>query len=482
MANDGSTISSGNSYIPTTRDAEISGVWQNTTAKRDKLGELKSEAGGRTLDDMATEVQRQDLFAVDGLRWIVEAAAAVDRENDVASNDTDDDDWISAAAASSDESSQNLHEPHYMALLTQLEHQVQQRLSKIPPERCLRQVEDFYDIDQLLSSPESSLEQNDTAQWKARLQSDTDEHLAQELREEFTRAAERFRLQYTAACIQQLKASWSTWTTLTDQETDRRAVSQQQTESNKATTTLSSSVPPHTSTIPRHKIVDVIQSYWRGAGAASSTNPIDSLWRLVDHDDDGMIDQASMEKVCRFVVATAQEAVPHLVHDCWKSRENGGAKSLDQPKKPSWWQRRRQRQHNKLLEADLKRTLKNHFDVELEINHRLRCIYAWANKQHQDNKIDSVVVDESAGGGVVTSVMGRKRYVELHPKLSLEEFRQVQSIHFPQIDRVVSEYLQSYRDELLVRQGRRRQRQELLREGSLFFVVVCLADYIILSL
>jgi hypothetical protein len=93
--------------------------------------------------------------------------------------------------------------------------------------------------------------------------------------------------------------------------------------------------------------------------------------------------------------------------------------------------------------------LKHHFENELEMPHRLRCIYGWANKQHQDNKMDSILVHEE-GGGVVTSVVGRKRYVELHPKIALNEFREVQGIHFQQLDRIGQECLSSFREDLWI--------------------------------
>ena len=89
---------------------------------------------------------------------------------------------------------------------------------------------------------------------------------------------------------------------------------------------------------------------------------------------------------------------------------------------------------------------------------------------------------EEEGGGVGTTVMGRKRYVELHPKISLSEFREVQAIHFPQLDRVGSELLASYRDDLLVAQGKGRQRKALMWDCTIFFVGVCVLDYAILSL
>jgi len=70
----------------------------------------------------------------------------------------------------------------------------------------------------------------------------------------------------------------------------------------------------------------------------------------------------------------------------------------------------------------------------------------------------------------------------LPPKISLAEFRQVQAIHFPQLDCVGSELLESFRDDLLVEQGKGRQRRELLRDGALFFTGLCVLDYVILSL
>ena len=95
-------------------------------------------------------------------------------------------------------------------------------------------------------------------------------------------------------------------------------------------------------------------------------------------------------------------------------------------------------------------------------------------KAHQDNKLDSVMVDEGWSG--------RKRYVELSPKISLVEFREVQSIHFTHFDRIGAEILKSYREDLWVMQGKGRQNKELFRDSLLFLAGVSAIDYIILSL
>jgi hypothetical protein len=79
-------------------------------------------------------------------------------------------------------------------------------------------------------------------------------------------------------------------------------------------------------------------------------------------------------------------------------------------------------------------------------------------------------------------MMGRKRYVELPPRISLPEFRQVQTIHFPQLDNVGGEILRAFRDDLWIAQGKRRQNRELAWDCAMFFTGVCIADYIITTL
>jgi hypothetical protein len=118
------------------------------------------------------------------------------------------------------------------------------------------------------------------------------------------------------------------------------------------------------------------------------------------------------------------------------------------------------------------RTLRVHFLDEVEMPHRLRCIYAWANKGHQGNKIDSVLVDESGW-------TGRKRYVELNPKIFLPEFREVQREHFGHLDLVGQEFVKSFREELWIDQGKRRNRKKLMRNSALFLAAVGSTDFLI---
>ena len=113
-------------------------------------------------------------------------------------------------------------------------------------------------------------------------------------------------------------------------------------------------------------------------------------------------------------------------------------------------------------------TMKKHFEDEVEMPQRLRCIYAWAEKADQDNKIDAVQID--------TGIAGRKRYVELNPKISLEEFREVQAMHFTHLDRVGEEIVKSFHEGLWIDQGRLRERMSVLRQSAAFMLVVCAID------
>ena len=69
--------------IPGEQDARIGGVWSATSAKRDKLIELKGElvAGQLSLDDAATPEQTLDLFLADGMHVIAKASDLLESSN-----------------------------------------------------------------------------------------------------------------------------------------------------------------------------------------------------------------------------------------------------------------------------------------------------------------------------------------------------------------------------------------------------------------
>jgi len=142
----------------------------------------------------------------------------------------------------------------------------------------------------------------------------------------------------------------------------------------------------------------------------------------------------------------------------------------------SWRNRRRELKARTVLTKTFEATLARHFRDQVETPHRLRCIYAWADKSHQSNKLDSIVVDSSDDWGAASSIVGRKRYVELLPKISYTEFRNEQAIHFPHLDKVGEEIVMSFKEDLWVLQGKRRQSKELRRDGLLFLFGISLVD------
>jgi hypothetical protein len=186
-----------------------------------------------------------------------------------------------------------------------------------------------------------------------------------------------------------------------------------------------------------------------------------------------------MDQIVQLSITPVQTALQRLFHEAIDSYPvrsqpsplGGENQAISQPK--GWRQRRQEYSTKKWLSALFARTTKNHFIDEVESAHRLRCIYAWAEKSHQNNKIDSVLVE---------AAFGRKRYVELAPKISLEEFQEVQWEHFPHLDRVATEIVNSFRQDLWVAQGKGRQNRELALGCAAFLVVVSVIDFVIINL
>lgn len=404
--------------IPTAHEAKVSGVWQATSAKRDKLSELKIEAIEGDLDAMATPEQLQDLDLVDGLTLIVKEHKKLTCGT---SNDTGSDkmmEWLQEMASSQPD---ELHSVQAEELVHRIQVGVTQRLTAQDEKLALsKHAREFYDAENVQNFNLKHANAADAL-----------------LQDAFENAVSRFQLQNTRAAA--LQFSWDTYTKPTDAGVDRAAA-------------IHGSSAESRNTLPKEKLLALL-----------ATTSLASCWDLMVKENDNLLDQEEMDHVCEQVLKTAQIALKDLMLDALGEQSS-----------------RKDKQKSRRIAKDFE-TIRQHVEYELELPHRLRCIYAWANKAHQSNKIDSVLVEEE-GGGIATGVMGRKRYVELHPKISLDEFREVQNIHLPEIDEPALEYLRSYRNDLLVKQGKGRQNRELLRDCSIFFAGVCAVDYVVLSL
>lgn len=492
MAPSAPSVPTEETKIPTVRDVEIvGGIWNPTSAKRDRLAELRVELSPDqyTLDDAATDQQLRDLYLADGVQWIAHVADTCRLEDMTSSHAGERFSQTITVTKLSPESDSNqygedpslseakrwmkeqetsiqstlrcdlLGKEQWEAYLDEAIQKIDEQLATLPAARYLRHVRDFYTVpddfnsalNEFGSKIDSSLEHGD-------------------LREVATRCLTRYRLQLTRATCEHLRESWDRLTTLTDEAVDRIAVETAKKEESKEE--KGSAVD----TLSLRKANQVLRACLVGNAA----DRFDSWWELIDQSGDGLLEKTEMEGVAFSTVTPVQRAIATFYEEALEASPVIGKPDAEEnpaptSKRPQWLARRREKKHKKLLLKSFQRATRAHFDDEVEMPHRLRCIYAWANKQHQENKFDSVLIEASGWSG-------RKRYVELPPKISLSEFREVQEIHLTHLDRIGWEITKSFREDLLVEQGRGRQNAELKRDCMIFLVVVSLADYIILVL
>jgi hypothetical protein len=464
-----SSIDAASTHIPTEMDVTTSGgVWAPTSAKREKLRELKvqlSEENEKqphaqgydrlTLDDLATDEQRLDLYLADGLAVLTRFA----EETRLADADVEVvrpvlDTWTSRAGKLPEEVTQ----VQWEEFLTDAAKDVELHLSNYPSDRCLKAVRDFYLPKE--SSPAAAAVESarDGSSLNA-----AEDATTVVVRSFAHQSILRLHLLLALGAAEHLKDSWKALTAVTDQDVDRAAV-------------RGESVESQTSTVRLDRAVAVLAAHLHG----NCSDRVDALWSLVDRDQDGLLDEVEMVRVCELAVEPYRRALKRTFQEALRANpvreplallDAGDGKAAPSPP-PGWRQRRRDARERKRLTASFERTLRVHYLDEVEMPHRLRCIYAWANKSHQDNKIDSVMVDESGW-------TGRKRYVELQPKIALSEFREVQREHFKHLDRVGGEFINSFREELWIAQGKGRNRKKLIRNCSLFLAVLCTTDLMI---
>jgi Ca2+-binding EF-hand superfamily protein len=455
--------------IPTERDiAMAGGVWAVTSAKRDKLGELKNALGEDhdTLDDLATEDEVLDLHLADGIKLITKVT------DSNLEKDNDDDDvmkvlnefsvWLGNQQNSDDPSQPNeINRTELGIKLELVSAKLESLLETVPSDRCLRNIRDFLypgDISEELKyykgedNPLSSDNKNNN------LSMDT---------ARFWDSVTRYRLLLAKSAIDHLLESWKMFTTVSDADIDRAAAE-------------GIALQSELDTVSLDKVIGFLQMNVSG----SCSDRFTAAWDLMDRDQDGSLDEQEMHQVARLCLAIEVDAMQTLFEetlDAFPVRAPLAAMGSDDdilsaaaPK--GWRQKRAEKNTKKKLIKMFQKNCKKHFDVEVEVDHRLRCMYAWANKADQDNQLKSVLVDEQVGW------TGRKRYVELSPKISEAEFREVQGIHFKHLTRLGSEIAESFREDLWVLQGKRRERKDLIRNSFLFLAGVSAIDYVIIML
>lgn len=459
--------SSSTSGVPSAQDVSMAGgVWAPTSAKRDKLAELKTEmfaAGQLTLDVAASEKEKLDLYLADGISCIVRTADSVAVKPADAAPLLAMDDWLTEQATKLNRLPDDLHQIQWEEYLKNVVAQVDSVLSTMPADRYLWKVRDFYDVSGEQAGKDQGKDQD-------KADTNTDMDAISELQQNatvsdtFEQSVVRFRLLMTKAAAEHMLNSWKTITAVSDQDIDRAAV-------------LGETLESHRNTLSMEELHQVLRAYLTG----TCKDRVDAVWKLLDRDHDTLLDEAEMNLVSRTTVEPVRTALSTLMQetlDAYPVRAPLPAPDATRPDevpRPGWRQRRREAKAKKKLTRMFQKTLQKHFDDEVEMAHRLRCIYAWAEKAHQENKISSIQVEEMGWSG-------RQRHVELNPKISFSEFLEVQQVHFTHLDRIGAEYLKSFREDLWVAQGKGRQNRELQRDCGIFLAVVCLIDYVVIAL
>jgi len=526
------TIASHLAPIPTERDlAMVGGVFALTSAKRDKLGELKNNLSetDHSLDDLATEDERLDLCLADGLLLVVgrtdsgaDDASATANSGTIAGNFAA---WLEKKQHTqnnndnkNDNKSENENDDGRVsrtALEIELEHisaKLDNLLGDVPASECLEPIRDYLDPaavrEELLDAGEDGNlfflheQEQEQKQKQKRTQTQTqtqkqelkqtqgDQHRQQQQQQQqqqqreypceypehaFRNAVTRYRLLLARAAIDQISKSWTVLTTVSDGDIDRAAAE-------------GIAMEPQRETVSLQKVLGFLVA----AVSGSCSDRLGAAWGLLDCDGDGALDEAEMNHAVHLCLETETEAIRALFEEALETGPVRGALGSDgnsndnDNDKPGWRQRRREKKTKKQLLKIFQRSCKRHFDVEIEIHHRLRCAYAWANKADQGNQIRSVLVDEQQQqqplAAAASWTAATKRYVELSPKISEAEFREVQSIHLQHLDRIGTELATSFRQDLWVLQGKGRERKDLVKNSFLFLAGVSAVDALILML
>jgi len=246
------------------------------------------------------------------------------------------------------------------------------------------------------------------------------------------------RLNLTKNFLANIGDKWDEITREADMDIDRRALD---------------NLPKPEPAVSKSAFDDAVRAHL----LESSSARLKAAWRLVDSDADGMLEEDEMNRAVELYRAPAEKSVEDFVKAVIESLHEDKENKIGT------------KAHKKQLNKTLARTIKRCYFVENEAPHRLRCIYAWADKAHQDGTFNAVRVSDD--------ITGRKRYVELLPKISFEEFLEIQKEQFELLDKFGESYMTSLREELWVKQGLGRQNRELMWQCAGFFVLVSVLDY-----
>jgi hypothetical protein len=332
------------------------------------------------------------------------------------------------------------------------------------------------------------------------------------------------------SCIQLLiQSGWKEFMIPSDTELDRQAA-----QDTITTSSSSSSSSSRTQRMNVKKLHTALLLHLQG----SCLERIQALWNLKDTDDDSRIEKEHLESLIVWAIRPVQDTFYTLVstslsacpvrlspddssyqydvqqeqafyrQEFWyylssfsrflSSREE--AEQLQHISSPTiairsstsfrsryknYKNRKEMQRVQKYMMKYVNKTIRYHFDREVELPHRLRCIYAWADKEHQQGKVESVLIPDTPvllnPNSLLSLVQGqRKRFVELEPKISFLEFQSMQKIHLAHLDRIGGELCTSLKEEVWIHQGKKRQGVEFRKEAMIFLSLVTVIDFMIM--
>jgi len=451
-----------------TVDAEAAlkgGVWAQTSAKKDKIVELKAELKEHefSLDDAANPIQKMDLNLADGIKVIMKAKDQGWEDYLCSASFQEILDWLDESeknAHSNDDtgSDRYVNKTEFEAYLTDVSRKADKIIQISNSPEALAMIRDFMDPPR---TAESKVEDESFG---------TTSEQSEILNSAFKINLQLYQALLLKAASEHLMSSWETITTITDGDMDRAATKGQE--------------PPEITAVSLNQVNSILKSYVHG----SCHDSVKAWWDILDYDQDGLLDEIQMAEVAEHTMRPFHNALPTFFVEAVEAHpvtlplptfptpESPPITSSSLESTMGWRQKRREKKSKKRILKLFSKTLERHFLQEAESPHRLRCIYAWAEKNHQNNRIESVLLDTGADNTVSVVVGGKKRYVELQPKISLSEFLLEQKDHFKQLDQVGQEILASFKEDLHVEQGKGRQNADLRREMAIFFSVVVIAD------
>lgn len=415
------------------------------------------------------------------------------------------------AEGDNDDSSIRLNRSALEAHLTDVIRKADKLAEESISAECLALVRDFMEPPKSPSPPSSTTTNNqetekdksseNTTQDTTSLKSNNEEEIEfgttpaerDALKTAFQSTLQLYQALLLKHAAEHLMASWDTITKITDGDVDRYAIQNMD--------------PPEITSLNLTHVNGILRSYLHG----TCHDSVAAWWTLLDHDQDGLLDENQMGEVVENTIRPFHKALPTLFMEAVESypvtvplppsMDISSNDSNDTPETTTttttntttttttttaksesivssmgWRQKRTETKSKKNLLKIFSKTLDRHFKLEVETPHRLRCIYAWAEKEHQNNRIESVLLDTGAENMVSKGVLGKKRYVELQPKISFPEFLVEQRDHFKALDQVGQEIFSSFKEDLHVVQGKGRQNKEARNEVALFFILVSLVD------